>query len=106
MIVKSTKAYVEALVGVRRKTLAYGEKGLMGEFALKAGADLPIHSHPHEQIGYLVTGALILLIDGQEHSLQPGDSWAIPGNVQHAAKAVADSVAIEVFVPIREDYVD
>lgn len=106
MIVKTAKKSVDVLDGVCRKTLAYGEKGLMAEFALRGGSDLPVHSHPHEQIGYLVSGSIILTIDGQEFSIQPGDSWAIPGNAQHAAKAVIDSVAIEVFVPVREDYKD
>jgi len=107
VIVKNkSKEYVAAIAGVRRKTLAVGEKGLLGEFVLEAGAILPAHSHPHEQIGYLVSGALDFIIDGKEYSAQPGDSWAIPGNVEHAAKAMETSVAIEVFVPIREDYRD
>lgn len=106
MIVKNGKPYIDVVAGVRRKTLAYGAKGLMSEFSLRAGADLPPHSHPHEQIGYLVSGALILTVDGQDYTLQPGDSWAISGDVPHRAKALADSVAIEVFVPVREDYRD
>ena len=106
-IVKNkSKEYVAAIAGVRRKTLAVGEKGLLGEFVLEAGAILPPHTHPHEQIGYLVSGALDFIIDGQKYSAQPGDSWAIPGNVEHAATALEASVAIEVFVPVREDYRD
>ena len=107
MIVKNkSKQSVTAIAGVGRKTLAVGEKGLLVEFVLEAGANLPPHTHPHEQIGYLVSGALDFIIDGQVYSAQPGDSWAIPGNVEHAAKALETSVAIEVFVPVREDYRD
>ena len=107
VIVKNkSKEYVTAIAGVRRKTLAIGEKGLLGEFLLEAGAILPPHTHPHEQIGYLVSGALDFIIDGQKHSAQPGDSWAIPGNIEHAVNALETSVAIEVFVPVREDYLD
>ncbi|MBP2626027.1 MAG: Cupin domain containing protein [Firmicutes bacterium] len=107
MLVKNkSKQYVTAIAGVRRKTLAVGEKSLLGEFVLEAGAILPPHAHPHEQIGYLVSGALDFIIDGQEYSAKPGDSWVIPGNVAHTAKALETSVAIEVFVPVREDYRD
>lgn len=86
------------------KTLAYGEKTLMAEFRLRKGADLPRHSHPHEQTGYLVSGRIDLTIDKATYAVNPGDSWSIPGNVEHNAVAVEDSVAIEVFSPVREDY--
>jgi quercetin dioxygenase-like cupin family protein len=49
---------------------------------------------------------LVLIINGQEHTVQAGDSWEIPGNIQHSAKALENSIAIEVFVPVREDYID
>ena len=107
MIVKNkSKESVTPIVGIARKTLAVGEKGLLAEFILEAGVNLPPHTHPHEQIGYLVSGALNFIIDGQEYSALPGDSWAIPGHIEHSAKAVEKSVAIEVFVPIREDFLD
>ena len=106
IVQNKSKEYVNAIAGVRRKTLGVGEKGLLGEFILEAGAVLPLHTHPHEQIGYLVSGALDFIIDGQEYSALPGDSWAIPGHIEHSARALENSVAVEVFVPIREDYRD
>jgi quercetin dioxygenase-like cupin family protein len=52
VIVKGkSKGYVDVMPGVRRKTLAVGEKGLMGEFVLEAGAILPQHSHPLSKSG-------------------------------------------------------
>ena len=69
--------YVTALPGIQRKTLVYGEKTLMVEFRLAKGASLPSHSHPYEQTGYLVSGRMTLTV---------GDE------------------AIEVFSPLREDY--
>ena len=82
----------------------YGENTLMVEFRLAKGADLPAHQHPHEQTGYLVSGRIDLTIDGVVHEVRPGDSWCIPGNAAHAAVAHEDSVALEVFAPVREDY--
>jgi quercetin dioxygenase-like cupin family protein len=105
MIQKASRTgYVHVVEGVTRKTLLYGDNTLMAEFALGKGRTLPMHGHPHEQTGYLVSGHIILTIDGIPHDMRPGDSWAIPGNVQHGAEIIEDSVAIEVFSPVREDY--
>lgn len=100
----SKSGYTLALAGIEQKTLAHGDKTLMCEFLLTKGAQLPLHSHPHEQIGYLVSGHIRLRIGSEEQDLKPGDSWCIPGGVEHGAAIVEDSVAIEVFSPVREDY--
>lgn len=97
-------APVEALPGISRKTLVHGERMLMTEFLLSGGRDLPEHSHPYEQAGYLVKGHIALRIGGETHDTLPGDSWCVPANVAHGATIIEDSVALEVFSPVREDY--
>ena len=94
----------ELLAGVKLMTRCWGEKTLMGEFHIQAGSELPDHSHPHEQTGYLISGRLDLIIDGERHAFSPGDTWCIPGDVRHSAVAVSDVVVLEVFTPVREDY--
>ena len=101
---KEDSGYKEPADGVKLKALTYGEKVLMAEFRTSKGSVLPPHSHPHEQIGYLVSGRIILEIDGVRHPAEPGDSWCIAGDVPHTAEALEDSVVIEVFSPVREDY--
>lgn len=101
---KSPEGYIQVVDGVKRKTLVYGEKTLMTEFLLEKGKHLPAHKHPQEQTGYLVSGEIILVIGQKEYTVRPGDSWMIPGNVEHYAKIIEDSVAVEVFAPVREDY--
>lgn len=105
-MVKNTSelGYIDAMEGIRRKTLVYGDHMLLTEFKLEGGKTLLMHKHPHEQTGYLVSGHMILTIDGKAHDLKPGDSWSIPGNIEHGAQILKDSVAIEVFSPVREDY--
>ncbi|MGD8253063.1 MAG: cupin domain-containing protein [Syntrophobacterales bacterium] len=100
----SENGYHLVLMGIEQKTLVYGEKTLMTEFLLKKGNNLPRHGHPHEQTGYLVKGRIRLFIGAEEFEAQPGDSWCIPGGVEHGAEVIEDSVAIEVFSPVREDY--
>ena len=102
---RSDKGYRPVLDGIERKTLVYGEETLMTEFRLRKDAVLPRHSHPHEQTGYLVKGRIRLLIDTEEYEAQAGDSWCIPGGVVHGADILEDSVAVEVFSPVRDDYV-
>jgi quercetin dioxygenase-like cupin family protein len=96
--------YIPASPGIWRKTLVYGEKTLMTEFILEKGAVLAHHRHPQEQIGYLVSGHMILTVGDDVHEIRRGDSWMIPGNVEHHAKILEDSVAVEVFAPRRDDY--
>jgi unsaturated pyranuronate lyase len=96
--------FKEVLDGIRLKTLVYGDKTLFSEFRLAKGRDLPRHSHPHEQTGYLVSGRIRLSIGDETFEVTPGDSWCIPGDVEHGAETIEDSVAIEVFSPVREDY--
>lgn len=103
---RESEGYHRPLEGIRRKTLVWGENTLMAEFLLDKGADLPHHSHPQEQTGYLVSGKLIMIIGDKENTVRPGDSWCIPGGVGHGARIIEDSVAVEVFSPVREDYLD
>ncbi|MFQ5484285.1 MAG: cupin domain-containing protein [Desulfobacterales bacterium] len=96
--------FKEPVEGVKRKTLTYGEKTLMAEFRVKKGGKLPEHSHPQEQIGYLISGRIAFIIDGERKVADPGDSWCIHADVPHSAEIVKDSVVIEVFSPVREDF--
>lgn len=92
------------LPGIRMKTLCFGDRTLMTQFRLAAGSILPMHSHPHEQTGYLVGGHLMLKVGDTLHKAHAGDSWCIPDGVVHGAEVIEDSVAIEVFSPVRDDY--
>ncbi|RJP90124.1 MAG: cupin domain-containing protein [Desulfobacteraceae bacterium] len=100
----SENGYIPAIPGIEMKTLVFGEKTLMTEFVLKKGSRLPLHAHPHEQTGCLVKGRIRLFIGPDSFDVTPGDSWNIPGGVEHGAEIIEDSVAIEVFSPVREDY--
>jgi quercetin dioxygenase-like cupin family protein len=96
--------YREALDGIVFKALVHGEKTLLSEFRLKEGAEIPPHQHPHEQTGYLVRGRLSFVIGEERAIVEAGDSWCIPGGVEHGARALEDTVVVEVFSPVREEY--
>ena len=101
---RNSSGYKQALAGIRMKTLVFGDRTLFTEFLLDKGSVLPKHAHPHEQTGYLLSGRIMLSISEKTFEAQAGDSWCIPGNVEHGAEILEDSVAIEVFSPVREDY--
>jgi len=100
----NNEGYATPIKGIDQKTLVYGEKTLMTEFKLQKDSILPRHCHPHEQTGYLVKGHIILSIGEKKHDVKPGDSWCIPSGIEHGAEIIEDSVAIEVFSPVRVDY--
>lgn len=71
---------------------------------LQPGAEIPEHSHPHEQVGYSVAGEFEFVIDGKSHRVTPGQVWRIPGGTPHRVVAGSEgATAVDVFYPIRED---
>ena len=96
--------YKEVLPGIRFKTLVFGKKTLFTEFRMNAGAVLPNHSHVHEQTGYLTKGKIQLTIGKQVFVVEKGDCWCIPGNMQHSVKILENSIVVEVFSPVRKEY--
>ena len=101
---KNTAESRQLVEGVELSTLVHGEKTLMGQFKIAKGSEVPMHSHLHEQTGTLISGKLRFNVDGEIFDAEPGDSWCLPGNVEHSAEALEDTVVIEVFSPVREDY--
>ena len=89
--------------GIEMKTTVHGELTHMTQFRLMKG-ELPMHEHPNEQTGFLVSGSMILTIGDREFPVKPGDSWSIPSMVRHGAAILENSIAIEVFSPPRRDY--
>lgn len=96
--------YTRLIDGIYIKTMVYGEKTLTAKFKLVKGSHLPLHSHPHEQTGYLVSGRMRFVAGGKTHLAEPGDSWCFAGDMEHSAEVLEDSVVIEVFSPMREEY--
>jgi len=96
----------EVAPGVRIKT-PYGENLMLSRVEFDAGAVVPMHSHPHEQGGMMIEGKMKFTIDGESRIVEPGEAFLIPGNVPHRAEAIdGPCVALDIFSPIREDYVE
>lgn len=94
----------EMLDGVFRRTMATTDRMMLVEIFLERDSSVPEHSHPHDQIGYVVYGQIEFTIGDKVRVCVPGDSYGIPGEVVHSAKAAQDTLLVEVFTPPREEY--
>ena len=83
----------------------WGEKIMMMLVDIAPNAEVPLHSHPHEQAGRVLSGSFWLSIDGNDFLLQEGDHYVIPSGVMHSAKGIdTPSLALDIFNPPREEY--
>ena len=91
--------------GLTRKVMAYNDKLFLAEHQMIKGWVGTVHSHPHDQVVYVVRGHLRVSSQGKTFELRSGDSFVVRGGVEHGASALEDSVVVDVFTPCREDYI-
>ena len=101
---------IELMPGVTAKVLSglNEEKMMMVLATIAPGVSVPAHSHPHEQVGIVYSGSESFRIGDEERTVVKKDMYCIPAKVEHAATAVGDEpfVAFEIFLPVRDDFVD
>ena len=96
----------ELVAGVTGRPL-FGEGAMLNLIDFEPGAVVPLHSHPHEQLGICLRGVQVLVVDGVEHPIGPMEGYVIPGGVEHAARCGPEgATVVDVFQPVREDYRD
>ena len=83
---------------------AHGDHLTFGYVELKAGSNIPLHHHVHEQVTYIIEGQLDMVIGGKACSLTAGMYYVIPSGTPHSAIAKTDCKVIDAFNPVREDY--
>ena len=81
-----------------------GEKGMMVWWNIKAGAHAAAHSHPHEQIVWMLKGKMDFRIGRERRVLNGGDVAVIPSGVEHEGWCQEDTEVVDAFVPPREDF--
>lgn len=95
---------MEMAPGLVRRTLVSGEALMICRFDLEVGVEIPSHTHPHDQAGYVARGRIRITVDGESRELGPGDSYSAGSSVPHSAVALEKSVVVDTFFPPREDY--
>jgi quercetin dioxygenase-like cupin family protein len=96
----------EQVTGEITRKVISGEREMLATVYLKQGAIVPTHNHESEQITYVLEGALTFDINGASIILGAGDVLCIPSWVAHKAEALEDTVELDVFSPIRQDWID
>jgi quercetin dioxygenase-like cupin family protein len=96
----------ELAAGVTGRPL-FGAGAMLNLIDFEPGAEVPLHSHPHEQLGIVLRGMQALVVDGVAHELGPMEAYVLPGGVEHSAYCGPEGATVlDVFQPVREDYLE
>src|ERR1700761_5519339 len=92
--------------GLRRQVMSYSPQLMLVRHRMNKGWIGTKHSHPHQQMVYIVSGVLRFEHPEGVFEAKAGDSFLVPGNVEHQASALEDSEVLDIFTPYREDYAE
>ena len=97
---------VEKVTEMVSRKIISGEREMVAQIWLKKGAIVPMHDHVSEQITCVIQGALKFTVGGEEIVVREGEVLHIPSSVPHQAEALDDAFELDVFSPIRQDWID
>jgi quercetin dioxygenase-like cupin family protein len=100
----SSDAMSEPEPGLRRQVMSSSRAIMLVRHTITAGWVGTRHSHPHQQMVYIIRGLIRFEYPNGDFVACPGDSFLVPGNVPHQAFALEDSEVLDIFTPAREDY--
>ncbi len=82
-----------------------GQQCMLARVVLTKGCVVPEHSHPNEQIAFILEGALRFSLAGETHTVHAGEILVIPANLPHSAVALEDTIDFDIFAPPRQDWI-
>lgn len=91
--------------GMKRKIMAYDERLMVVKVEFDKGGVGSVHSHPHTQITHVESGVFEVMIGGEKKLLRTGDAFYVPPFAEHGAVCLEAGVLIDVFSPMREDFI-
>ncbi|HZQ95926.1 MAG TPA: cupin domain-containing protein [Candidatus Sulfotelmatobacter sp.] len=97
---------LEDLNPLLQRQFVVGQEIMLARVLLKKGCIVPLHSHPNEQLTYIVEGALKFWIDNREIVVHAGEVLCIPSDMPHKAEAMEDTVDLDIFAPPRADWIN
>lgn len=92
--------------GIQRQVYGYDETVMLVKVKFQAGAVGAMHSHPHVQSSYVVSGSFELTINNEKRILKTGDGYFVPSNVEHGCVCLEAGILIDAFSPAREDFIE
>lgn len=103
-VVKKENAISKQFLDVDFVVLSIGETSMVTKMLYKTTDFVPFHQHPNEQSGYVISGVYKLKIEDKEYLLSQGDAYSIPANREHSIEIIEEGEVLDVFSPIRQDY--
>ncbi len=103
-VVKSTEGKPRTSFGVAFELLATGPQSMLTKMHYRKGNVIPFHAHPNEQTGYLLFGRVRVLTRDSRVELGPGDTYSIPGNIEHSIEIIEDADEVQFFTPPRDEF--
>ena len=97
---------LEKVTEMLSRKIVTGEREMLAQVYVKRGCLVPMHSHEAEQMTYVLQGALRFLIGGEDITVREGEVLHIPSGVPHQAEALEDTFELDIFSPIRQDWLD
>ena len=104
MIRKKNDAIKREFKGVNFDVLAVGKRTMVAKMNYKDSDFVPFHTHPNEQSGYVISGRYRIRFENNDEIIEPGDSYSIPENVEHSIEIIEPGNVIDIYSPIRQDY--
>jgi len=95
---------VQMVPGIVRRTLVSSDVLMICRFDLETGSEIPSHSHPQDQIGYVVSGRVRITVGDKSTELGAGDTYCAPSGIEHRAHTLEKAVVVDTFSPPRDDY--
>ena len=96
---------LEKITEMISQKIVTGEREMLAQIYLKRGALVPVHSHDSEQMTYILQGALKVVVGGDVLTVREGEVLHVPSGVPHQAEALEDTLELDVFSPIRRDWI-
>ena len=101
MIVKAAEACRREFLGVNFVVLAHGKESMVTKMLYKVGDKVPLHKHPNEQSGYVLSGRYRIRFKKFDEELKPGDTYSIPRNIEHSIEILEPGEVLDFFSPPR-----
>ena len=97
---------LEKVTEVISRKIVTGEREMLSQIYLKRGALVPMHKHESEQLTYVMQGALRFFVGGEEAIVREGEVLVIPSWIEHQVEALDDTLTLDIFSPIRQDWLN
>ena len=97
---------LEKVTEMLSRKIVTGEKEMLSQIYLKRGAVVPMHKHEAEQLTYVLQGSIRFLVGGEDVTVREGEVLLIPSWVEHQAEALDDTLTLDIFSPIRHDWLN